>query len=161
MATPLPTTRKSRPSNGNATECQSPTAGHLCCRRTRIVLAFRSYGEQGRCEVGRWCQQFERLDERHRDLLPSFSEKCRRAVAGLETNQFFLNAMLTSLRPELEASGLIVGDISEDMRSPPQDVEKVRYVLKNLVRDWTREGMEERRATYTPIVNELTEQFSK
>mmetsp|Transcript_26947 Transcript_26947/g.66051 ORF Transcript_26947/g.66051 Transcript_26947/m.66051 type:complete len:296 (+) Transcript_26947:767-1654(+) len=38
---------------------------------------------------------------------------------------------------------------------PPSDVEKVRYVLKNLARDWGAEAAEERLQSHGPILAEL------
>lgn len=37
---------------------------------------------------------------------------------------------------------------------------QVRYVLKNLARDWSSEGQQERSACYGPILRELSSVFS-
>eukprot|EP00850_Spirogloea_muscicola_P013138 SM000088S23679 [mRNA] locus=s88:57375:60750:- [translate_table: standard] len=42
---------------------------------------------------------------------------------------------------------------------PQADVDKVRCILRNIVRDWTREGELERQQTYGPILNELKRMF--
>ncbi|KAL2651652.1 hypothetical protein R1flu_019780 [Riccia fluitans] len=42
---------------------------------------------------------------------------------------------------------------------PPADVEKVRCIIRNLVRDWTEEGATEREECYTPILKELEDCF--
>ena len=39
--------------------------------------------------------------------------------------------------------------------TPPSDVDKVRYVLKNLARDWSAEGAGERQQSHGPILEEL------
>ena len=44
-------------------------------------------------------------------------------------------------------------------RCPPGDAEKVRYVLKNLARDWSAEGAPERAQSYGRIVEELCRLF--
>ena len=44
---------------------------------------------------------------------------------------------------------------TEGYEVPPQDVEKVRCMLRSLVRDWTSEGAEEREQTYGPILSEV------
>ncbi|GAQ89422.1 hypothetical protein KFL_005200030 [Klebsormidium nitens] len=53
------------------------------------------------------------------------------------------------------------GQATEDFhrRVPPSDVEKVRCVLRNIVRDWTSEGAAERSACYGPILAELRSCF--
>ncbi|KAL3700342.1 hypothetical protein R1sor_018364 [Riccia sorocarpa] len=42
---------------------------------------------------------------------------------------------------------------------PPADVEKVRCIIRNIVRDWTEEGVTEREECYTPILKELEDLF--
>lgn len=39
------------------------------------------------------------------------------------------------------------------------DQEKVQATIKQLVRDWSVEGAEERKACYQPIVDEILHQF--
>lgn len=39
------------------------------------------------------------------------------------------------------------------------DQEKVQATIKQLVRDWSVEGAEERKACYQPIVDEILYQF--
>lgn len=39
------------------------------------------------------------------------------------------------------------------------DQEKVQATIKQLVRDWSIEGTEERRACYQPIIEEILYQF--
>lgn len=40
-----------------------------------------------------------------------------------------------------------------------QDQEKVQAVIKQLVRDWSVQGEEERAACYQPIINEIVNRF--
>lgn len=39
------------------------------------------------------------------------------------------------------------------------DQEKVQATIKQLVRDWSTEGIEERRTCYQPIIDEILNQF--
>lgn len=39
------------------------------------------------------------------------------------------------------------------------DQEKVQATIKQLVRDWSTEGMDERNACYQPIIDEILQQF--
>ena len=41
----------------------------------------------------------------------------------------------------------------------PADAEKVKYVLKNLVRDWSEEGVSEREQSYGIIIREIKDIF--
>ncbi|KAH7285708.1 hypothetical protein KP509_33G042200 [Ceratopteris richardii] len=42
---------------------------------------------------------------------------------------------------------------------PPADVDKVRCIIRNIVRDWTKEGAKEREQCYKPILEELDNWF--
>ncbi|KAL6865248.1 hypothetical protein ACP4OV_016399 [Aristida adscensionis] len=42
---------------------------------------------------------------------------------------------------------------------PPIDVDKVRWVIRNIVRDWAEEGQKERDECYKPILEELDRLF--
>lgn len=44
-------------------------------------------------------------------------------------------------------------------RVPPVDVDKVRCILRNVVRDWGAEGASERQQCYDPIISELNRLF--
>jgi carnosine N-methyltransferase len=46
-------------------------------------------------------------------------------------------------------------------RVNPADADKVRYVLKNMMRDWSTEGEEERKESYGHILTELQNLFLK
>lgn len=130
-----------------------------------IVHAFRSYAAEGRAEVRRWRRHFDALNESHRQALAHIPLKCHRATAALETNQFFFNTMLTAVKTSMQGSCLGEASSAGDRyhgatdRPMPTDVEKVKYVLKNLVRDWSQEGADERQATYDPILTELKSLF--
>ncbi|KAL1822983.1 uncharacterized protein LOC108210947 [Daucus carota subsp. sativus] len=50
-------------------------------------------------------------------------------------------------------------DPSLQMRVPLVDVDKVRCIIRNIVRDWAAEGQKERDQCYKPILEELELQF--
>ena len=87
---------------------------------------------------------------------PARFAAARQAVA---CNAAFLGAMLATY----EGAG-----VPDHLRVPPRDQcasmnrptpgesEKVRYVLRNLVRDWCGEGEEERRQCYAPLLAALS-----
>ena len=108
--------------------------------------------------MGRWQRQYSALGDAHKRRLATVPGKCRRAVEKLERNQFFLNMMLGEAEVPL-GDGAATETEGGVTRPTPADVEKVRYVLKNLVRDWGAEGGEEREATYAVILSELRERF--
>lgn len=48
---------------------------------------------------------------------------------------------------------------TQNTRPVLADQEKVQATIKQLVRDWSLEGTEERKACYQPIIDEITNQF--
>lgn len=49
---------------------------------------------------------------------------------------------------------------TQNTRPVLADQEKVQATIKQLVRDWSSEGTDERNACYQPIIDEITNQFS-
>ncbi|KAF6175898.1 hypothetical protein GIB67_003386 [Kingdonia uniflora] len=50
-------------------------------------------------------------------------------------------------------------DPSFQLEVPPSDVDKVRCIIRNIVRDWAQEGSKERDQCYKPILEELDRLF--
>nr|CAD1828157.1 unnamed protein product [Ananas comosus var. bracteatus] len=50
-------------------------------------------------------------------------------------------------------------DPSSQLNVPPVDVDKVRCIIRNIVRDWAQEGQKERDQCYKPILEELNQHF--
>lgn len=55
--------------------------------------------------------------------------------------------------------GMDFQDPSLQLHVPPADVDKVRCIIRNIVRDWTKEGSLERDQCYKPILEELNHYF--
>ena len=137
----------------------------------RIVLGFQTYQRMAELEIRRWEDNFAMLPDRHKAILKtSQMAKFKEAKRCIHVNQFFIKSMISSLEPD---------DEDEDMGGSPShlmhaakaakeveeaghrvtlsDHDKVRYVLKNLSRDWSAEGKEEREQCYGPILRALME----
>ena len=129
-----------------------------------IVNTFRSYK----------INAFNRLSKTHKylDSLPERHQKC------LENYRKHLQNISKAIEKNYEIIGLIIEDISnlfenidytseelEDpelkhMKGPTSlDSDKVNAVLKQLVREWTDEGSNERKTCFDPILNQLEEYF--
>ncbi|GMH45968.1 hypothetical protein BSKO_13932 [Bryopsis sp. KO-2023] len=137
----------------------------------RVVLAFRTYSSEAEHEVRRWDSNYSGLSDRHRALLIRQPRKYQTARQCSQVNQLFFNAMLAAFDPKLNPNQPVeylrgasdAGDEAEsaigDRRPSTADVDKVRYVLKNLVRDWSEEGANERKMTYGRILDEMKNLF--
>ena len=91
---------------------------------------------------------------RRRALLWDQPKKFKGSVECIEKNAEFFKAMLHEFQKENVPSHLHVEAQTpgEDQRVSPGDADKVRYVLKNLVRDWSEEGELERSQSHKPIL---------
>ncbi|KAK9841240.1 hypothetical protein WJX74_002413 [Apatococcus lobatus] len=123
----------------------------------RIICAFRSYKVDTEAEIVRWEHNYRRLSKEHRRLLSRQPEKFRQTRQCIEVNMFFIKSLLMSLDSE-DSMPLSNGSKAPDAptrRTSPSDCEKVRYVLKNMMRDWGAEGAAERSQSYGKVVAEL------
>ena len=123
----------------------------------KIVRAMQGYAEDASAEVHRWEHNFERLPEKHRALLSHHRKKHAEARRCVGVNDAFFRRMLASFMDEFTPSHLRVPPPQRGAPDPvaPADVEKVRYVLKNLARDWSAESAAERAQSHGPILAEL------
>lgn len=83
-------------------------------------------------------------------------------------NHLFLKSLLGWMSPDCAPEPLCYANQAADAWShvhglavPIGDHEKVRYVLKNLMRDWSAEGKEERQQSYGRITQELETRLSE
>jgi carnosine N-methyltransferase len=154
----------------------------------RIVLAFRNYKLSTEIEVSRWEYNFNCLPNHQRILIKSQQDKFKRARQCVNTNSFFISSLLASFDQEDEVplhlaganracddvvkAGCQTGQVDIDkvgrcssaaelkhalINSTHQ--EQVKYVLKNLARDWSAEGAAERLSCYGPILKHLSQLF--
>mmetsp|Transcript_27342 Transcript_27342/g.73946 ORF Transcript_27342/g.73946 Transcript_27342/m.73946 type:complete len:407 (+) Transcript_27342:25-1245(+) len=136
----------------------------------RIINSFKSYRRSAELDVCRWQQNFAKLPKHHQEWLASQHHKYARALQCIYSNNFFILSMLAAFDPESASvpppphlaapCGASHSSIDGQGLRPavcpsPTDVEKVRYVLKNLSRDWSEDGALERSQSYGRILAEL------
>ncbi|GAX79740.1 hypothetical protein CEUSTIGMA_g7181.t1 [Chlamydomonas eustigma] len=128
----------------------------------RIVHAFQTYAIHSDLQLDRWKFHFSQLPDRHKQILHGQSTKYDRAAHCIKSNQRFFKAMLKAFDDDeggpshlAHAADAGYEAAKAQHKITPIDADKVRYVLKNLARDWSSEGAEERQKCYTPILQEL------
>jgi len=121
----------------------------------RVIAAFRSYEADALAEVERWEANHALLPPAHR--LPSQVATFAASRAAVAANAAFLRDMLAAFGGDEAPAHLRVPPPppGPPQRSAPGEAEKVRYVLRNLVRDWSEEGSAERAGVYAPLVSAL------
>mmetsp|Transcript_8009 Transcript_8009/g.23682 ORF Transcript_8009/g.23682 Transcript_8009/m.23682 type:complete len:348 (-) Transcript_8009:3546-4589(-) len=137
----------------------------------RILRAFRAYEVQAGWEVDRWEHNHQRLQPRHQALVSEQPAKFARARQCIAANQAVIREMLAAFEgpgapphpvslpgPGEQQGGTDYKDVSGVSSA---DIDKVKYVFKNLVRDWSEEGAWERSASYGHILSELLSHFPR
>eukprot|EP00892_Ulva_mutabilis_P011182 jgi/Ulvmu1/8436/UM043_0014.1 len=118
------------------------------------MLQYRAFAGQ---QVSHWARNYLAMPEDQQRLLPNFETKLQRSQKALEVN----SELLTKIIVSSEKSGAIGPALSaarycSSQPNPavsPLDATKVRYLLKNLMRDWSSEGAAERAQSYEWIVD--------
>ena len=123
----------------------------------KIVRAMQGYASDAAVEIHRWERNFEKLPENHRQLLSHHMDKHVQAYRCVQRNDEFFKGMLRAFSGDDVPPHLRVPPPKEGAPDPvsPHDAEKVRYVLKNLARDWSEEAAGERAQSHGPILAEL------
>eukprot|EP00270_Netrium_digitus_P016817 TRINITY_DN6086_c0_g1_i2.p1 TRINITY_DN6086_c0_g1~~TRINITY_DN6086_c0_g1_i2.p1 ORF type:complete len:509 (-),score=120.70 TRINITY_DN6086_c0_g1_i2:344-1801(-) len=149
----------------------------------RVISAFLDYPAAAEEEVQRWESSFTKLRSGHKDLLAHLPSKFAAARRCIACNAFTIHKMLEAFEPPFFVDDIIHDTtstrkrdnnewrqlpwlkkwprwfLSEQRLVPQADVDKVRCVLRSIVRDWTKEGSFERDQCYRPILEELSRMF--
>eukprot|EP00887_Chlorella_sp_A99_P004676 scaffold4.g4676.t1 len=130
----------------------------------RVAHAFREYRMDAEWEISRWEYNYGRLSAEHRALVAA-ARQCA------YQNHLFFKCLLDAyaageeggMPPHLAAACAAAEEYAaaHGGRVAPQDADKVRYVLKDLMRDWSEEGAAERAESYGRILEELQHLFAE
>jgi carnosine N-methyltransferase len=122
----------------------------------RVIHAFRSYEADALAEVVRWEANHGLLPPQHK--LASQEAVFAQSRAAVASNAAFIRDMLSVFEGDSAPAHLRVPPSPVGALQPPStpgEAEKVRYVLRNLVRDWSSEGAAERQGCYAPLLAAL------
>ncbi|KAK9452266.1 N2227-like protein-domain-containing protein [Limtongia smithiae] len=125
---------------------------------TSTLNSFLVYCKAGRYNLTESRRRaYQNLSDRHRSLLSSFYTDHLNAVDNaLNANAEFLNMVVTIAANEFEAPQ----DKSEWDGATGIQVEHVKSTIKQIFRDWSREGAPERAVCYGPVIEALNGLFS-
>ncbi|KAK6918000.1 Carnosine N-methyltransferase [Dillenia turbinata] len=154
----------------------------------RIISAYLNYADAAEEDVRRYERSFQKLPPSHKALLSHLPLKYQALRRCICVNSYFILSMLqvqikncsesspsSPAAPEYKIEAIESGepaacngnvtspcnwlDPSFQLKVPLVDVDKVRCVIRNIVRDWASEGQREREQCYTPILEELDRLF--
>ncbi|XP_008209419.1 carnosine N-methyltransferase isoform X1 [Nasonia vitripennis] len=133
----------------------------------RIVSAFKYYKPHSLQRVKKTERYLLSLPPHHQKLLSKYREHLQEVKRCIENNDDIIKLIIKDVAHIFEnvtpASSATdsVRPVSMALAHRPimADQEKVQATIKQLVRDWSTEGIEERRTCYQPIIDEILNQF--
>lgn len=119
-------------------------------RYQRAISAFHQYEQLSLLELDRMRSKYAKIGRSHKrigyDL--GYPKKLTRLAELTEKNAKITRLIARSAAPKC--------DVSPGLYSAsPEELSKVREILRHLVRDWSEEGKMERAVTFAPILDKL------
>ena len=128
-----------------------------------VVSAFFNYQIDSLRDVSRMERDFKLIGEKYSKLMSfDYKERLDKLKIAIWKNYSFL---LKVADPYKNMFKLYKGKSGEILMEPLiveiKDIVKMRSTLRLFIRDWAKEGIEERNSTYKPILEELKRFFEK
>ena len=128
-----------------------------------IVSAFFNYQIDSLRDLARMERDFKSLTESHLKRMSfNYTERLNKLKSAIYQNYTFL---LKVADPYKNMFKLYKGKNGEILMEPltveGKDIIKMRSTLRLFIRDWAKDGIEERNSTYKPILEELKNFFAK
>ncbi|XP_077993842.1 carnosine N-methyltransferase-like [Glandiceps talaboti] len=126
----------------------------------KVVRTFKHYKKYCIERVVKAQNDFHQIPERHKKMVPSFLPHLAKIRTCIEHNYEIIKLILQHTDNMFEnKSHEPIQDTDSLTPVSHFDMVKVKTTLRQLVRDWSIEGQEERESSYKPIVNELLKRF--
>ncbi|XP_021945760.1 carnosine N-methyltransferase isoform X2 [Folsomia candida] len=130
----------------------------------KIVNTFRTYGNHIYKKLGGTRNYLKSLPTEHQRLLTNYRKHLHDIKRCVEENQN-LCILMTLEESHLFENQHEVYPTKKMKQAPPEptnyDYEKVQAIFKQIVRDWSNDGQEERDTCYKPIIEEVEREFQK
>lgn len=126
----------------------------------RIVSAFRCYRLHSLRRLMKSIKFINTLPTYHQDLLKNYREHLENVRVAIEHNNEIIRLIIRDVAYIFENT-----DHSNDLQRIPyeqpsaSDMDRVQSVFKQFVREWSEDGAEERKASFQPIIDEITAYF--
>ena len=128
-----------------------------------VASAFFNYQIDSLRDVSRMERDFKLIGEKYSNKMSfNYTERLNKLKIAIWQNYSFL---LKVADPYKNMFKLYKGESGEILMEPliveVKDIIKMRSTIRLFIRDWAKEGIEERNSTYKPILDELSSFFSK
>ena len=122
-----------------------------------IVSAFFNYQIDALRDVSRMERDFKAIGEKYTKRLPfNYEDRIAKLKQAISQNYSFLLNIAQPYRNLFKLNKTQSGEVyMEPLAVQATDIIRIRSALRLFVRDWAIEGLDERKTTYEPILNEL------
>ena len=129
-----------------------------------VLGAIRNYKRDSERRIQKSQLDFRKIQLRHQEMLikHGFLENLQKLETCVAINHSILDQIIAdaaNLFDNAARSQDDPGDKPSEVPTKLMDIEKVQTTLKQFVRDWSVDGVEERRTCYLPILRELESLF--
>jgi len=130
----------------------------------RVIHVFRNYENSMMLMIRRYRRDYQDLNDRHRELLGSmYNVKLDAVEECIKKNQKLLDLIVSKFESPFDSCFAETVDRNMVLKGrnilTEIEVENLRSLLRQMVRDWSEEGDHERALSYQPILQELERRF--
>lgn len=110
----------------------------------QIQLAFKSYSKYHLYRLAKYYSDYDKLPREHKDMLSEYVTRLNRVQECIKKNQSVFDMLLDG-----------DGQANVSLKDADAKMESIRSLLRQTVRDWAKEGVEER-VVYKIVIEEIT-----
>ncbi|XP_062614710.1 carnosine N-methyltransferase-like [Saccostrea cucullata] len=130
----------------------------------RILNAFKFYRSHSMRRVYTAEKSFNGLPQHHQEFIPQFLDNLKTIQTCITHNYEIIRLIIKDAECMFENKTHEADDKPEEnlKQMPPTnfDMDKVKTTLKQIVRDWSSTGEEERKMCYDPVIAEVKDIFA-
>ena len=126
-----------------------------------IVSAFLNYQVDSLRDVQRMERDFKSIDKKYKERLSfNYMVRIEKIKKAIWQNYTFLLKIVQPYNQMFKMIKTSTGEVLiEPLMVQPKDIIKMRSTIKLFIRDWSIDGLSERKTTYEPILQELKNYF--
>lgn len=144
-------------------ELQTPTenSSEYYKNIKNIIASFFNYQIDNLRSIARIERDYKAIGDKYVKRLPfDYKERIEKLKQATSLNYSFLINIVSSYRGLFKLYKYPTGEVfMEKLYVPANNIGQIRSTLRLFVRDWSKEGIEERNATHKPILEELKSFF--